>query len=126
MAQLSPRAESFIVPGIPVPVRSIAAGSLERRRPTCSNSAMDTKPNQGIPERVLTFVEELRALVRQSAMDAVQGVLSGMTATERRKPGRPAGATAGRMRATVRRVSKRVKRSSDQVDAIAARLLAHI
>lgn len=87
---------------------------------------MVTKHNEAISERIQTFVQDLSSLVRRSALDAVHGVLSGMTAPARRKPGRPAGAKTGRLRAVVRKAAKRGKRTTDQVEADAARLLAHI
>jgi hypothetical protein len=48
-----------------------------------------------IKDRISSFVTELDKLVRQSALEAVKGVLGGSGTPARRGPGRPMG-TAGR------------------------------
>jgi hypothetical protein len=82
-----------------------------------SNSSLDLE----IRNRIQSFLAELSGLVKKSALEAVQTALSTDGAAPRRRgPGRPrkAGAPAGG--------GKRAKRSSDQVDALAARVIAQV
>ena len=83
-----------------------------------------------IRSRVETFLQEMRSLVRQVALASVEDVLSGAS-DRRRAPGRR-GATAkrrpGRPRKVVARarLAKRGKRTGEQVEALASRVLAHV
>jgi len=82
-----------------------------------ANSTLD----QEIQSRIQSFLSELSALVKKSALESVQMALAGSgSANGRRGPGRPrkTGSSAG--------TGKRVKRSSEQVDAMAARVLAQV
>lgn len=72
-----------------------------------------------IRSRIETFLEELSMLVKQSALDSVRAALGDGPAPARRAPGRPPkSATSARGRGG--------KRSSEQVDEMAARVLAHV
>jgi hypothetical protein len=82
-----------------------------------TNSTLD----QDIQSRIQLFLAELKALVKKSALESVQAALAdGRGEFARRGPGRPrkAGRPAG--------PGKRAKRSSEQVDAMAARVLAQV
>jgi hypothetical protein len=86
--------------------------------------------DQAIRSRIDSFLTELGALVRQSALEAVQEVL-GEGAPRRRGPGRPRGSGKrgpGRPRKVGRPAGsgKRAKRSSEDVEAMAARVLAQV
>jgi len=88
-----------------------------------------------IRTRIGSFLTELGALVRQSALEAVQEAL-GEGAPRRRGPGRPKGSgrrgpgrprRAGRRRAgRPARGGKRVRRSTEDLAAIGARVLAQV
>jgi hypothetical protein len=88
--------------------------------------------DQDIQNRIQSFLAELSSLVRRSAMEAVQEALAGDGAAPRRRgPGRPRGTGKrgpGRPRQAGRpaRAGKRAKRSSEAVEAMAARVLAQI
>jgi hypothetical protein len=91
-----------------------------------ANNNTDT----AIRTRIDSFLTELGALVRQSALEAVQEVL-GEGAPRRRGPGRPSGSSKrgpGRPRKVGRPAGsgKRAKRSSEDVEAMAARVLAQV
>jgi hypothetical protein len=82
-----------------------------------------------IQSRIDAFLNELSGLVKRAALEAVQGALA--TDGARRGPGRPRGSGSrgpGRPRKAGRPAGagKRPKRSSEQVDALAARVLAQV
>jgi hypothetical protein len=82
-----------------------------------TNSTLD----QDIQSRIQTFLAELSALVKKSALESVQAALAdGRNGAPRRGPGRPrkSGGSA--------RAGKREKRSTEQVEAMAARVLAQV
>jgi hypothetical protein len=78
-----------------------------------------------IRTRIDSFLGEITALVRQSALEAVQGVLGGgfVVAPARRAPGRPRKNTAA---AAAPRAARSGKRSSEDVLAMADSLLAYV
>jgi hypothetical protein len=83
-----------------------------------------------IRSRIDSFLTELGALVRQSALQAVEEAL-GEGAPRRRAPGRPRGSGKrgpGRPRKVGRPAGggKRAKRSYEDVDAMAVRVLAQV
>jgi hypothetical protein len=96
-----------------------------------ANNPTDT----AIRSRIDSFLSELAGLVRQSALEAVQEALGG-GAPRRRGPGRPKGSgrrgpgrppKAGRRRAgRPARGGKRVRRSSEDLAAIGARVMAQV
>ena len=65
-----------------------------------------------------SFVDDLSALVNTAAIEAVQEALGGGAGRRRRGPGRP--------RKTASKPGKRIRRSSDDLEASAARILSHI
>ena len=105
-----------------------------------------TQLDRQIQDRIQAFLTELSGLVRQSALEAVQAALGGgVAAPARRGPGRPrknaaagpiaaaapASAAGGKSSASApagkpARRAKRAKRSSADVDATAAALLAYV
>ena len=97
-----------------------------------------TQLDRQIQDRIQAFLTELSGLVRQSALEAVQAALGGgVAAPARRGPGRPrknaaAGPIAAAAPASVApagkpaRRAKRAKRTSADVDATAAALLAYV
>jgi hypothetical protein len=91
-----------------------------------------TTLDRDIQSRIQSFLAELSGLVRRSALEAVQGALAVDGAAPRRRgPGRPRGSGKrgpGRPRKAGRpaRTGKRAKRSSEAVEAMAARVLAQI
>ena len=93
-----------------------------------ATTSLDTE----IQSRIQSFLGELSVLVRKSALEAVQDALAGGGAAPmRRGPGRPRGSGKrgpGRPRRAGRpaRAGKRAKRSSEAVEAMAARVLAQI
>jgi hypothetical protein len=91
--------------------------------------------DQDIQSRIQSFLAELSGLVKKAALQSVQVALAtDGVAPARRGPGRPAGSATvakrgpGRPRKVDRpaRAGKRVRRSSEDLDAIAARVLAHV
>jgi hypothetical protein len=82
-----------------------------------------------IRSRIETFLEEISTLLKQAALDSVRAALGDDGAPARRGPGRPrksaTGSTTG-----ARRVGRPKggggKRSSEQVDEMAAQVLAHV
>lgn len=91
--------------------------------------------DQQIRVRIDSFLTELSGLVRKAALDAVQEALAGGATTRRhRGPGRPRGAAKRRRgrprKATVRAKSvkrgKRIRRSTADLDKIAARVLTQV
>lgn len=91
---------------------------------------MPTNITSQIDARVQSFVAELTTLVRAAALDAVQGVLGGSATPARRGPGRPRGpgkkTAAKTMKARPARRAKGARRSSEDVDATAAKFLAFV
>jgi hypothetical protein len=103
-----------------------------------------TQLDRQIQDRIQAFLTELSGLVRQSALEAVQVALGGgVAAPARRGPGRPrknaaagpiaaaatAGTAPGKSSAPAgkpARRAKRAKRTSADVDATAAALLAYV
>ena len=97
-----------------------------------------TQLDRQIQDRIQAFLTELSGLVRQSALEAVQAALGGgVAAPARRGPGRPRkNAAAAPMAAAApasaapagkpARRAKRAKRTSADVDATAAALLAYV
>jgi hypothetical protein len=85
--------------------------------------------NQQIEARVQAFVQELSALVKSAALDAVSGALGGSsTALTHARRGRPPGSKNKKSAAApqgVRR-AKRGKRTTAQVDQMGARVLDHV
>ena len=97
----------------------------------------NTPTDQSIRSRIDTFLTELSGLVRKVALESVHEALSGGTTPRRRRgPGRPRGSRrrgpgrprkAGRRRAgRPRRAGKRVRRSSEDLAKIGARVLAQV
>jgi hypothetical protein len=92
--------------------------------------------DSAIRSRIDSFLTELGALVRKSALEAVQEALGGGGAPRRRGPGRPKGSgrrgpgrppKAGRRRAgRPARGGKRVRRSAEDLAKIGARVLAQV
>jgi len=95
----------------------------------------NTSTNHAIRSRIDSFLTELSGLVRRSALEAVKEVL-GEGAPRRRGPGRPKGSgrrgpgrppKAGRRRAgRPARGGKRIRRSTEDLAAIAARVMAQV
>jgi len=79
-----------------------------------SQSGLDSR----LQARITAFVEEINALVREAAVDAVEQAL-----TQGRSPSRRTPRTAAPKRA---KSGKRVRRSGAQVDALAERALVAI
>jgi hypothetical protein len=86
-----------------------------------ANSTLD----QDIQSRIQSFLAELSALVKKSALESVQTALAD-GGSARRGPGRPRGSGRPSQNGRSARAGKRVKRSSEQVDAMAARVLAQV
>jgi hypothetical protein len=87
--------------------------------------------DQDIQSRIQSFLAELSLLVKRQALEAVHEALATDGAVPRRGPGRPRGSGKrgpGRPRKAGRpaRAGKRAKRSSEAVEAMAARVLAQI
>jgi hypothetical protein len=70
--------------------------------------------------KIDSFLEELSTLVKQAALDSVHAALGNGGAPLRRGPGRPRG------RASAATAGAGGKRSSDQVDATAARIATFV
>jgi hypothetical protein len=83
--------------------------------------------NNEIQSRINSFLGELSQLVKRQALEAVHEAL-GEAAAPRRGPGRPRSVTmsAGRRPRAIAKGGVRGKRSPEQVDAMAARVLAQI
>ena len=82
--------------------------------------------DHAIRTRIDSFLAELSQLVKRQALEAVHGVL-GEGAPRRRGPGRPRGSGRrgpGRPRRAAK--GKRVRRSTEQLAKIGARVLAQI
>ena len=84
-----------------------------------------------IRSRIDAFVNDLSNLVKITALESVADALGGQAALarrgrppSRRGPGRPRG--SGRRAASANGRRKRAKRSSGDVDATAAKVLAHV
>lgn len=92
----------------------------------------NTSSDHAIRIRIDAFLAELSELVRSAALGSVHAVLGGEPAPGRsRGPGRPRGSgrlrkSAGRARRAVTPTSKRVRRSAEDLEKIAARVLAHV
>jgi hypothetical protein len=84
-----------------------------------------------IHDRINNFLGELSSLVRRAALEAVHEALGTGAAPAKRGPGRPRGSVRrgpGRPRKAgpVARAGKRVRRSAEDLEAIAVRVLAHV
>ncbi len=81
-----------------------------------------------IHDRVESFVNELSGLVRRAALEAVQDALGGAAPKRRGRPRKAKKAPARRkaVKRKAKKTGKRAKRSGAQVDAVAARVLAHV
>lgn len=95
--------------------------------PPMPNKTLETQ----IRTHVDSFVQEIEGLLRQAALETVAEALGGVAAPARRGPGRPPKNAARRTTATKKtagrkKAGKRVRRSSEGVDAIGARVLAHV
>ncbi|HEV8112351.1 MAG TPA: hypothetical protein VGR31_06215 [Planctomycetota bacterium] len=73
-----------------------------------------------IHDRIASFLHELSGLVRAAAIESVHEAL-GEGRTPRRGPGRPRKAVR-----PVARAGKRVRRSAEDLEKIAARVLTHV
>ena len=82
-----------------------------------------------VQDRVQSFVNELTGLIRQAGLEAVQEAMGGAAAPKRRGRPRKTKKAPARRKAVKRKAKKtgkRTKRSGAQVEAIAARVLAHV
>ncbi len=75
-----------------------------------------TLVEERIRVRIESFVTELNTLVRKAAVESVDAALSGGVATARRRPGRPSRSAT----------SKRIRRSSTDVDDTATAVLRQV
>ena len=86
---------------------------------------------KAIQAHVESFVRDLTAMIRESALDTVRAAL-GETVTKKRGPGRPRtkrkakGTTRNATTTTRPRKGKRIRRSSEDVEALASAVLAHV
>ena len=93
---------------------------------------MNTLLDTDIRARVDAFVADLSVLIHQAALGAVQEALGGAPAPARRGPGRPRkAATNGRRKAPGRKAKAtkaggRLRRSAEDLDALAGTVLSHI
>jgi hypothetical protein len=78
-----------------------------------------------IRSRIETFLEEISTLLKQAALDSVRAALGDDATPARRGPGRPPKTATG-TRAVGRPKGGGGKRSSEQVDEMAERVLAHV
>ena len=81
--------------------------------------------NRSIRSCIDSFVEKLTTLVKHAALEAVSDAL-GSAAPARRAPGRRRTKKKAARRTTRKKAAKRVRRSSGDVDATAAAVLAHV
>lgn len=84
---------------------------------------------QEIQDRIESFVNELSGLVRQAGLAAVHEALAGDTAPKRDGRSRKKRSAPARRKAVkrvARKLGKRAKRSTAQVEAVAARILSHV
>jgi hypothetical protein len=85
---------------------------------------------QQIETSIHAFVQELSTLVKAATVESVSQALGGEGAPAKARRGRPPGSKNASARAMVPvrppRRGKRAKRSSEQVDAMAARVLEHV
>jgi len=84
----------------------------------------NTAVSDQIRSRVEDFVDELSALIRQSAMDTVAKVLGGEE--EGRRGGRRAAARVVAAEGRGRARPKGAKRSQDELERLTGRLLAYV
>ncbi len=83
---------------------------------------------KAIQAHVASFVRDLTAMIRESALETVRAAL-GEAVTKKRGPGRPRGSRSTKAKAkatTRRRKGKRIRRSTEDVEALGARILAHL
>src|ERR1044071_7900654 len=87
----------------------------------------NTNLDNEIQSRISSFLGELSQLVKRQALEAVHEAL-GEAASPRRGPGRPRSVTlrAGNRPRAIAKRRVRGKRTSEQVDAMAARVLAQV
>lgn len=81
--------------------------------------------DQQIRTRIDTFLAEISTLLKQSALESVRESLGDGGAHRRRGPGRPRKMTI-RVGRRPRSMGKRGKRTSEQLAALAARVLAEV
>jgi hypothetical protein len=86
-----------------------------------------------LDSHIQAFVTEISGLVRVAALEAVRDALGGGSTPAKRGPGRPKGyspkaakAKAAKIPARPTRGGRRVKRSSEEVDAMAQKFLAFV
>jgi len=95
---------------------------------------MSTDINSQINSRIQAFVAELSDLVRVASLEAVLAALGGQPARKGRGPGRPKGsgrkpgrpAKAAAIAAPPKRAGRRLRRSSEDVEATATKFLAYV
>jgi|SRR5690349_14463338 len=88
------------------------------------NPRMANNIQQRIEDRVQTFVREVSELVRTAAMEAVADALGGTRSSGGARRGRPPGSK--NKGSSGARGGKRGKRTSEQVDAMAAKIFEHV
>jgi hypothetical protein len=81
-----------------------------------------------IASRIQSFLDELSGLVKRQALEAVHEALGGAAAPARRGPGRPRKVSMrpGRKPRMIAKRGKRVRRSLQDLEKIAAQVLAHV
>ncbi len=79
---------------------------------------------KAIKAHVESFVRDLTAMIREAALEHVLGAL-GEAVTKKRGPGRPRG-SGNTTTTTRRRKGKRIRRSSEDVEALASAILTHV
>ena len=88
---------------------------------------MPTDINSQINDRIQVFVAELSDLVRVASLEAVLAALGGDAPTKRRRAGRLRARGIRRIAAAPpKRAGRRLRRSSEDVDATAAKFLAFV
>jgi hypothetical protein len=89
-----------------------------------------TTVDRDLRSRIEAFLQEISALVRQSALESVRAALGDGAAPARRGPGRPRGsvnrATPSGKGGKRGKGGKGGKRTSEQVDQMAARVLSWV
>lgn len=87
-----------------------------------ANSTLDRE----IKGRIELFLQEITSLVRISALESVLETLGGDAAHARRKLGRPVGSGTSKAAPKATKKGVRGKRTSEQVDAMAQRVLQYV
>jgi hypothetical protein len=86
----------------------------------------NTSLDRDLRARIDSFVAELSAMVKASAVQAVQDALGNGSAPARRGPGRPRKSANGAAAAPKARRGRRGKRSSEDVQAMADQVLSYV